>query len=393
MKKENKAQAKIKKQEAKRKAVSKERLFLGLGIGIPALIFVVIILSTIIDFKAVFNGTYNTSRFFSKYLTEEGTLADGKIAEYTNVGDYTDFTIPYSEIKADDNEIVDKIKASLADYEVLSKDEAIVKDGDNINLDYIGYLGNEKEEIFENTNGKGTTLLIGSNKYIDGFEDAVIGHGVGETFDIEVSFPEDYDNEKLRGKDAIFEVTVNGIYISPELTDEFVKEKLSAYAETAAEYREYIAGEIEKANKAAYVKEYISKNGEVLEYPEDYIAHNEKISFYLYESEYNYYRQYYGASSTYNSIYDYYQMSEKEYDAYIKAQAKADAHFYMKIEAIYTQLGLSLTEEQILKFWQGQGVNETYDNLIKFYGEGYTKRLAMSEAVINYLVENAVIAA
>ncbi|MCC6094216.1 MAG: FKBP-type peptidyl-prolyl cis-trans isomerase [Eubacterium sp.] len=87
----------------------------------------------------------------------------------------------------------------------------VVKAGDTVNIDYTGYLNGE---AFDggSTNGAGTDLKLGSGTYIDGFEDQVEGHKVGETFDIEVTFPEDYGVSDLNGQKVTFTVTINGVY-------------------------------------------------------------------------------------------------------------------------------------------------------------------------------------
>lgn len=87
----------------------------------------------------------------------------------------------------------------------------VVKDGDTVNIDYIGYVD---DVAFEggNTNGQGTSLTIGSHSYIDNFEEQLIGHNVGDKVTVNVTFPDDYHNADMQGKDARFEVTINGIY-------------------------------------------------------------------------------------------------------------------------------------------------------------------------------------
>lgn len=86
-----------------------------------------------------------------------------------------------------------------------------VKDGDTVNIDFTGYIDGE---TFDggSTNGAGTDLVIGSGGYIAGFEEGIIGHTVGETFDLNLTFPEDYWDEDYAGKDVVFTTTVNGIY-------------------------------------------------------------------------------------------------------------------------------------------------------------------------------------
>lgn len=86
-----------------------------------------------------------------------------------------------------------------------------VADGDTVNIDYVGTVDGVEFDG-GNTQGAGTQLTIGSGSYIDDFEEQLIGHHVGETVKVQVTFPEDYGKEDLNGKDAVFEVTINGIY-------------------------------------------------------------------------------------------------------------------------------------------------------------------------------------
>ena len=78
-------------------------------------------------------------------------------------------------------------------------------------MDYVGSVDGIEFEG-GSTQGQGTDLTLGSGTYIDGFEEAVEGHKVGESFDIHVTFPENYGNSDLAGKDAVFNITINGVY-------------------------------------------------------------------------------------------------------------------------------------------------------------------------------------
>lgn len=87
-----------------------------------------------------------------------------------------------------------------------------VEDGDKVNIDYVGYLDGEAFEGGD-TKGNGADLVIGSGSYIDGFEEGLIGHTVGEEVSLELTFPEVYQNNPdMAGKDVVFEVVINGIY-------------------------------------------------------------------------------------------------------------------------------------------------------------------------------------
>ena len=86
-----------------------------------------------------------------------------------------------------------------------------VKNGDTVNVDYVGSIDGV-EFAGGNTNGAGTDLVIGSGTYIDDFEEQLIGSHPGDEVEVNVTFPENYGNEELKGKDALFKVVVNGIY-------------------------------------------------------------------------------------------------------------------------------------------------------------------------------------
>lgn len=85
---------------------------------------------------------------------------------------------------------------------------AVVSDGDTVNIDYIGY---HNGEAFEGGESYDEDVSIGSGEYVPGFEEGIVGHAVGETFDMPVTFPEDFGDE-LGGEDVVFTVTINGIY-------------------------------------------------------------------------------------------------------------------------------------------------------------------------------------
>ena len=99
-----------------------------------------------------------------------------------------------------------------ADTTSYSTDTSLtIEDGDTVNIDYVGSIDGVEFDG-GNTQGQGTDLVIGSGSYIDDFEEQLIGAHPGDEVEVTVTFPEDYGNEELNGKEAVFDVTVNGIY-------------------------------------------------------------------------------------------------------------------------------------------------------------------------------------
>ena len=109
------------------------------------------------------------------------------------------------------------------------------QNGDIVNIDFVGTVDGVK---FDGGEAEGFDLTLGSGQFIPGFEDQVVGMNIGETKDVNVTFPENYQAEALKGKAAVFAVKLNGIQAKelPELTDEFIKDATGSA--TVAEYKE-----------------------------------------------------------------------------------------------------------------------------------------------------------
>lgn len=105
-----------------------------------------------------------------------------------------------------DTYIADRLQAFYLAAEKPAKETAEL--GDTLNIDYAGKIDGV---AFEGGTANGVDMILGSAGYIDGIEDAIVGHKNGETFDINVTFPENYE-ETLAGKDAVFTITINSIY-------------------------------------------------------------------------------------------------------------------------------------------------------------------------------------
>lgn len=138
--------------------------------------------------------------------TEEVTEEATETPEVTEAADATE--TPEATEAADTTETPEATEEATA----YSTDTSLtVKDGDTVNIDYVGKIDGT---AFDggSTNGKGTDLEIGSGSYIDDFEDQLVGAHPGDKVEVTVTFPDDYQATDLAGKEAVFDVTVNGIY-------------------------------------------------------------------------------------------------------------------------------------------------------------------------------------
>lgn len=195
---------------------------------------------------------------------------DIKITQYKGVE--VDEVEKPDEVTDEDveNSIQTTLESNAESKEV--KDRA-VKDGDIVNIDFVGKIDGKK---FDGGSSEKYDLTIGSDTFIDGFEDSIIGHKIGDKFDWNGAFPEDYGNADYAGKDVTFTITVNKIkeQVVPELTDDFVAQ-VSEKSKTVKEYKEEVKKLLEEDNESSYqdslesaVWDKVLENTEVKKYPD-----------------------------------------------------------------------------------------------------------------------------
>lgn len=171
-----------------------------------------------------------------------------KFSDYIKLADYKGIEIdPLGAVNITDEEVAKEITSRLeAKAETKNVKEGTVADGDTINVDYVGSIDGKE---FDGGSEKGRDLTIGSDTFIDGFEDGLIGAKVGATTNVKVTFPKDYSVSDLAGKNAIFAVKVNSKQVKtvPELNEDFVKE--NSDVKTVEDYKAEVKKELEKAKK------------------------------------------------------------------------------------------------------------------------------------------------
>ena len=118
----------------------------------------------------------------------------------------------------------------------------ISKEGDTVNIDYSGSIDGVK---FDGGTAEKQDLKLGSKQFIPGFEDQLIGKKAGEEVTVKVTFPEEYGNEELAGKDAEFAVKIHEVKRPATLSDEWVKNYKETTANTIAEYREEVRKQLQ----------------------------------------------------------------------------------------------------------------------------------------------------
>ncbi len=156
------------------------------------------------------NGVTMTATFFVK--------PDAEIADYLGI------PVERDEKEATDAEVDEELsRVQQRNSRMIEVTDRPAQIGDSANIDYAGTIDGVP---FGGGKAEGHTLKLGSGQFIPGFEDQVVGHNVGDTFDVTVNFPEDYHADELKGKEAVFHCKLNGLEYNelPVLDDDFAKD-------------------------------------------------------------------------------------------------------------------------------------------------------------------------
>lgn len=181
--------------------------------------------------------------------------AEVAVKPEVELGEYKGVEVPKSDVSVSDEEVMAEIdKEREQNSRIITVDDRAVEDGDMTVIDFEGFVDGV---AFEGGKGTDYPLTIGSHSFIDTFEEQLIGKNIGEEVDVNVTFPEEYHAEELKGKPALFKVTVKEIKKKelPELDNDFV-EDVSEFS-TVDEYKASIMTKIEekKADEAKSAKE------------------------------------------------------------------------------------------------------------------------------------------
>lgn len=180
--------------------------------------------------------------------------AEVAVKPEVTLGEYKGLSVPKTEVNVTEEDVMADIKREQEKNAVLNSVERPVQNGDQTTIDFEGFMDGV---AFEGGKGEDYPLTIGSNAFIPGFEEQLVGAEIGKEVEVNVTFPENYHSEDLAGKPAVFKVTVKDIKEKelPELDDEFASE-VSEF-ETLAEYKEDVKKKLEerKAANAKSIKE------------------------------------------------------------------------------------------------------------------------------------------
>ena len=186
--------------------------------------------------------------------------AEGFVKPEVTIDGYKGIDVKKKAVRITKDQVAAEIdKARDRNARFVQESEDAIANGDTVTLDFEGFVDGV---AFDGGKGENYELKIGSGSFIPGFEDQIVGHKIGEDFDVNVTFPEDYSAKDLAGKAATFKCCVKSVKQLPELDDEFVKD-VSEF-DTVAEYQADVKAKLSEKAKAEAEREVENNLAEAL---------------------------------------------------------------------------------------------------------------------------------
>lgn len=317
-------------------------------------------------------------------------LKDIKVDKYVTLGEYKGLSVSSTFVDVADEE-VEAVMLNLYNNSVPEekgvKDRAVVT-GDTVNIDYEG---KQDGVAFQGGTAQGAFLTIGSGRFIEGFEEGLVGVMPGETVDLNLTFPVNYGNADLAGAEVVFTVTVN--YIIPaQMDDEVIAGMGITGVTNADELRKYVYDFLSFYAQSSYNS---SREDEVLnqfidgcvfeELPEAMLKKYEEIARTNIQSV---------ASSAGmtpdNYTLNYYGMGFEEF---VSEYAKEALKQNLAMQAVANRENLNISDEELDSMLADYAAQAGYDSVEEYIGETAKedfREYFMYERVFDFLLENAV---
>lgn len=265
-------------------------------------------------------------------------------------------------------------------------DRAVVL-GDTVNIDYVG----KKDDVaFQGGTASGATLEIGSGRFIEGFEDGLVGAMPGETRDLELAFPEGYDNAELAGQAVVFTVTVNFI-LPTEYSDEVVASIGVPDITTVEEMRQFVHDYLETNAQNNYrvtlentVLDSLVKGCVFQELPETIVEkyrNNVQAGLEMDSASM-------GVDMETYCLYNY----SMDLESFLSQYAEVAAKQSLAVQAVANAENLNITDEELQENLEQYAAQGGYDTVEDFLGEldrEEYREYFMFEKVLEFLTQNA----
>lgn len=334
---------------------------------------------------------------------ESGIQSDYKIEDYVTLGDYSGLKVSLPGDYEVTKEQVEEYALSNAEQSAQPSykdtDKKTVEEGDTVNIDYEG----KKDGVaFTGGTAQGQYLTIGSHRFIDGFEEGLVGKKVGKTVKLDLTFPENYGNEDLAGEAVVFTVRINKIVKEDKsakfkLTDEFAKENLGcdSVKEYKEQVREYLETQNDSQKQSDMRQEVIQKLKEVCTVKEPEGILDERVSDY----EKRFEKQNCADTTLKDYLADNYDgKTVDEFRSEVSAELKDTLQTELILEAIAKKEGLKLDEDAFEEYVKQQLTSYGYESEEAFYnayhsdadeGEKYARKIYVCNQALDKVVEDA----
>ncbi|MEA4912738.1 MAG: FKBP-type peptidyl-prolyl cis-trans isomerase [Oscillospiraceae bacterium] len=342
---------------------------------------------------AGFTGCKKDTAFsYSGGLTAEGYFEGVTASKYVTLPDYKNLVIPSEESAVSDEDIQTEVQSLLSQFSDFERiTDRAVADGDTVSIDYVGSIDGV-EFSGGSTGGAGTEVTVGVTSYIDDFIEQLIGRKPGETFNVEVTFPDSYpQNTDLQGKDAVFVTTINyirGADVVPEWNDAFVEQNLKSYYGygTTAEVESLIRSSLTEQNESAYVKTWLVENSTFKKnLPKQMRSYEENFMIDYYEKA----AQQYGMDLETYLSYAEDVSSTKELIEANTDRIDEEVRFYVAVQAVAEAEGMTVSEQDIANYFLLYIGTTDSSSYISYYGEPYVKWYVLQNKVITQLTSDA----
>ena len=318
--------------------------------------------------------------------------------ECVELGEYKGLELALaSTYEVTDEDVKSSIDSLLLSYPVYEDtDKTTVEEGDVANIDYEGI----KDGVaFEGGTAQGANLEIGSNSFIEGFEEGLIGKKVGEKVSLDLTFPENYQNTELAGKAVVFKVTINKIVKKVDMTyetmtDDYVADNfVSQGYNTVDDMKKGVREQMENSSESA--KQSDSQNALFVK-----LRENCKVTLpngLLQEKADEYVQQFTeNLKSTYDmTLKDYLESAggtEEEYYEQVNQMIQESLENQIILEAIAKKENIEADDEGYAEYKASVVADfgfESEEALVEQYGEDYVKNAYIGDKTMEFLIDNA----
>lgn len=323
---------------------------------------------------------------YSSIFDENGYVTGVTASDYITLPEDLGLTLSDEANTVTDEDVSTYISENiLSNYtETQEVTDRAAADGDTVNIDYVGTVDGVE---FDGGSAEGYNLTLGSGTFIEGFEEQIVGHTPGESFDVIVTFPEDYRATDLAGKEAVFATTLNYIAetVTPDLTDDFVKENLSENLglDSVDALNTYVSDNLLFSQQISelytQLSEKLTVEGEVpaelTKYFEDYYLSTP----YLYAQMYGVSLDEFMQANGFDSAAAYLESSRTYIDGAIQQT--------LALQALAEKYGITCPTETLENQFQEYFGSSDISSYVNLYGENYLKRSILSNLVMEKLVE------